>query len=251
LAYDSAAKGADFDAATARVKRFLFDYEDVSMGDEVMRTFVPFWFWMSRNLPMQMINIYENPRAYLLYNRAMAAIGQDDSNQFTPSWMKEQGGVFLGGNTYLMPDIGYNRVGQQLQELQDPKRLLSYVNPLLRVVPETALASRRFYNDVPFSSKGQQAAGGPLAPAVEALAALLGQQKPLAGGEMGVSDKMNYAAMNLIPPLAQAERLVPSTDLYKGRQAGSLLSYLGIPLRQVTPQMQEAERKRQLDEKKG
>jgi len=249
LAWDSVRKGADFDAATARVKRYLFDYEATSAGDEVMRSIVPFWFWMSRNLPMQIVNQYENPRAYLIYQKAMKNVAQDeDEDEMVPSWLKEQGGVKIGTNTYFAPDLGFNRISQQFNELKDPKRLLSYVNPALRV-PVELLGERRFYNDVPFSTKGEQPMGGPASSAVSALASILGQEKRTREGDMGVDPKLNYALMNLLPPLAQTERLLPATDLYKGKQGGSILSYFGVPLKTVTPQMREAEqRRRQIEQ---
>lgn len=249
LAWDSVRKGADFDAATARVKRYLFDYEATSAGDEIMRSIVPFWFWMSRNLPMQIVNQYENPRAYLIYQKAMKNVSQDeDENEMVPSWLKEQGGIKVGANTYLAPDLGFNRISQQFNELKDPKRLLSYVNPALRV-PVELLGERRFYNDVPFSTRGEQPMGGPASGAVAALASILGQEKRTREGEMGVDPKLNYALMNLLPPLAQTERLLPATDLYKGKQGGSILSYFGVPLKKVTPEMREAEqRRRQIEQ---
>lgn len=248
LAWDSVRKGADFDAATARVKRYLFDYEATSAGDEIMRSIVPFWFWMSRNLPMQIVNQYENPRAYLIYQKAMKSVAQDDDDEMVPSWLKEQGGIKVGANTYLAPDLGFNRISQQFNELKDPKRLLSYVNPALRV-PVELLGERRFYNDVPFSTRGEQPMGGPASGAVSALASILGQEKRTREGEMGVDPKLNYALMNLLPPLAQTERLLPATDLYKGKQGGSILSYFGVPLKKVTPEMREAEqRRRQIEQ---
>jgi len=248
LAWDSVRKGADFDAATARVKRYLFDYEATSAGDEIMRSIVPFWFWMSRNLPMQIVNQYENPRAYLIYQKAMKSVAQDDDDEMVPSWLKEQGGIKVGTNTYLAPDLGFNRISQQFNELKDPKRLLSYVNPALRV-PVELLGERRFYNDVPFSTRGEQPMGGPASGAVSALASILGQEKRTREGEMGVDPKLNYALMNLLPPLAQTERLLPATDLYKGKQGGSILSYFGVPLKKVTPEMREAEqRRRQIEQ---
>jgi len=248
LAWDSVRKGADFDAATARVKRYLFDYEATSAGDEVMRSIIPFWFWMSRNLPMQIVNQYENPRAYLIYQKAMKSVAQDDEDEMVPSWLKEQGGIKVGANTYLAPDLGFNRISQQFNELKDPKRLLSYVNPALRV-PVELLGERRFYNDVPFSERGEQPMGGPASGAVAALASILGQEKRTREGEMGVDPKLNYALMNLLPPLAQTERLLPATDLYKGKQGGSILSYFGVPLKTVTPEMRRAEqRRRQIEQ---
>ena len=248
LAYDSVVKGADFNMATARVKRYLFDYATKSPADQVMGSIVPFWFWMSRNLPLQIANQYQNPRAYLMYQKGMRAIGQDDSEDVVPSWMKEQGAVKLTSDWFLSPDLGFNRVNEQLQQFGTPKRLLSYVNPALRVPFETLLSEKRLYNDVPFTDRPQQAVGGPLSPAVQALASVLGQSRELPDGQQGVTDKLNYGLMGLIPQIAQGERLLPATDLYQGRQAGSILSFLGVPVRQVTPEMRDRERRRQIME---
>ena len=248
LAYDSVVKGADVNMATARVKRYLFDYATKTPADQVMGSIVPFWFWMSRNLPLQIANQYQNPRAYLMYQKGMRTIGQDDSNDVVPSWMQEQGAVKLTSDWYLSPDLGFNRLNQQLLEFGTPKRLLSYVNPALRVPFETLLSEKRLYNDVPFTDRPQQAVGGPLSPAVQALASVLGQSRELPDGQQGVTDKMNYGVMGMIPQIAQGERLLPATDLYQGRQAGSILSFLGAPLRQVTPEMRDRERRRQVME---
>ena len=51
----------------------------------------------------------------------------------------------------------------------------------------------------------------------------------------------NYALMNLLPMLSQAERLAPATEGYKAKQGASWLSYLGLPVRQVTQQQKDAE----------
>jgi hypothetical protein len=245
LAFDQASKGATFDQATATVKRFLFDYEDIGTADVTMRSIVPFWFWMSRNLPLQMTNQYLNPRAYNIYRSAMNNLGQDvNEDDNVPSWLIESGGVKIGDGLFLAPDVGFNRVNQQLNELKDPKRLLSYVNPILRVPFEVGLSDKRFYNDVPFSDKPQQTVGGPASPVLDMLAGLLGQKRPMGNGEQGVTDKFNYGIMSMLPPFAQAERLAPATDLYKGRQVGSWMSYFGAPLRQVTPEMEDQERRR-------
>jgi hypothetical protein len=125
LAYDSAAKGLDFNTATARVKRYLFDYNDVGSFDQNIRQIVPFWMWMSRNLPLQLVNQWSNPRAYAVYNNLMRNIGQDDSKDVVPSWLKEQGSVKIADGWYLAPDLGFNRLSKDLEQLKDPARLLS------------------------------------------------------------------------------------------------------------------------------
>lgn len=251
LAWDSVARGADFDTAVARVKRYLFDYQNVSTGDEVLRSIIPFWFWMSRNLPLQLTNQWMNPKAYVIYKNFTEAIASDEEEDpLLPSWMREQGAVRLGGDTYLSMDLGFNRVQEQLKELGEPSRLMSYVNPALRL-PVELMGGRKLYSNVPFSDRGQTAMGGPVSGAVQALAELLGQSAVTPEGQLGVSDKFNYALRNLVPPLAQAERLVPSTEYGQQAQLSSILGYLGVPLREVTPMMREAESRRQLRKQQG
>jgi hypothetical protein len=245
LAYDTVMKGGNFNEATARVKRYLFDYAASTPADDIMRTIVPFWFWMSRNLPMQVINQYENPRAYLLYQKSMRAIQADeDEDDVVPLWLRQAGGVKIADGLYLNPDLGFNRLNQQLEELADPMRLTSYVNPGIRVPLEAVFADRKLYRDIPFSEKAQPTPGGPLSPAVQVLASMLGQTKDIPGGETGTSDRFNYALGNLVPPIAQLSRLAPADDYGKERQRSNWASYFGIPVREVTDSMVRAELRR-------
>lgn len=251
LGWDSIARNVDFDTAVARVKRHLFDYQNVSAADEVLRSIIPFWFWMSRNLPLQLTNQWINPKAYSIYKSFTRAVSSDEKEDpLLPSWMREQGAIRLGGDIYLTADLGFQRVQEQLSELSQPKRLLSYVNPALRL-PVELLGGRKLYSDVPFSGRGQEAMGGPLSPAVQALAEILGQSQVTPEGQLGVTEKLNYALRNLVPPLAQAERLVPATEYGQQAQLSSILGYLGVPLREVTPLQRESEQRRQQRESRG
>lgn len=247
LAYDSAKKGADFNTATARVKKYLFDYVDVGQADDALRSIVPFWFWMSRNLPLQIVNRWTNPRAYNIYYHLINNLSEPTTDEdIIPSWLKESGGVKIGQDTYLNLDLGFGRVEQQLAELGDPKRFLKYVNPGLRV-PVEVLGKTRLYNDVPFSNKGQEPAAGIFSPVVQQLANVLGQDKRMPNSsEMGVSDKFNYALSNLNPLVGQAESIFPSSTRGQENALNSRLSRLGVPLTFVTPSMKESERRRQI-----
>jgi hypothetical protein len=254
LAYDSVVKGADFNQATARVKRYLFDYMDTSSLDASVQNIIPFWIWMSRNFPLQIVNQWQNPKMYAMYANVMRNVSQPEDGEIVPSWMKETGAVKIADGLYLAPDTGFNRLGQQAKEFTDPARLGSYVNPLLRL-PVELLGKRKLYNDTPFSERPKEVTGGLASPVIEAMLTLLGQtdttspkgvfneagEQILAPNTTVTSDRWNYALMNLLPMLAQSERLVPATEDYKARQATSILNYLGIPLRQLTPQMEESE----------
>ena len=193
---------------------------------------------MSRNFPLQIINRWSNPRAYAIYNNLMRNIGEPTGDD-DPQYLREQGARSIGGEFFLSPDVGFNRMNETLEQLKDPTRLLSDVNPILRV-PAELMGGRRLYNNSEFTSRPQQVAGGPAAPALQALLGMLGQTQPVSRpgqgmqvGETATNAKANYAALNLIPPLNQLERLFPATDAYKDRHTGSLLSWLGIPARQA------------------
>ena len=245
LSYDGIASGMDFHTAAARTRRFLIDYENVSSADQVMRQIIPFWMWTSRNLPMQVQNIWLNPKAYQIYGSVKRNLREEDGDTAVPQWMTEIGAFKLpfGNNLYATPDFGFNRIGAQVEEFKDPTRLLSNLNPLLRLPIELA-GGRQLYSNRPFSETPVEVEGGvssALQPLLEALG--YGQTGPT--GKKFVDDKAYYALRNLVPFLATAERLNPSIPTYQQRGTGNQwLGFLGAPVRQVTGQMQAGERTR-------
>ena len=180
-----------------------------------------------------------------MYQKTMNAIrAEEDDDDVVPLWLRQSGGVKIAEGLYLNPDLGFNKLSQQLEELADPMRLTSYVNPGIRVPLEAVFAQRKLYKDIPFSDKAKPAPGGPLSPVVAALASLLNQDKEMPDGSAGVTDRFDYAVANLVPPIAQISRLAPKDDYNKERRRSNWASYFGIPVREVTDSMIEAELRR-------
>jgi hypothetical protein len=244
LAWDGVSQGLDANSASARVRKYLIDYTDVSTADQYMRQIVPFWMWTSRNLPMQLGNMWLNPKAYAIYNNIKRNISADEEGDVIPQWMTEIGAFKLpfGNNLYATADFGFNRVGQQVQELSDPTRFLANVNPLLRV-PVELMGGRQLYSNRQFSDKPVEVEGGAGALLQPFLAAAgYGESRD---GKNFVDDKAFYALRNLIPFLGTAERLTPSIDTYQQRgYVNPLLGFLGVPGRQVKEQEMLSELKR-------
>ena len=233
LGYDSAIQGLDFDQSAARVRRYMFDYEDVGRADEVMRTIIPFWMWASRALPLHLTNQWLNPKPYAIYYSFKRNFQADEEEgDIAPSWIKERGGFKIGKDTFLIPDLGFQNLEQQVAQFGDPQRLLSQANPLLRLPIELA-GGRRLYNNQPFKEQPQQVEGG-VAALLQPLLQIAGYGETGPGGERFVDEKALYALQSLVPFLAQGERLLPSTESGQERQGQSLLSYLGVPVRQVS-----------------
>ena len=244
LAYDGIRQGLDVNATTARTRKFLFDYEDISNLDATMRSIIPFWMWTSRNLPLTIQNIYMNPRPYQWYASVRRNIEDQEKTEGLPLYMREAGGFALAGTDFAAtPDLGFNRMQADVNMLTNPTRFAANVNPLLRVPVETAVANKSFFRNREFNREPIPVEGP-----VGTLASLLGQ--PIGagssvGGQRFVDEKMLYALQNLIPTLNQAERFIPSQEYYKQRgSTNPLLGYLGAPVRQVTPQMRTSEQRR-------
>ena len=227
LAWDSAVRGDDFVESFNRTKRFLFDYNSPTILDETVRNVIPFWIWMSRNLPLQLVNQWANPKPYLIYQRFANNFGAGEDDVL-PSYMQETGhSIKLGGALWMAPDLPHSKVRQQVGELGDPVRMMSYVNPGLRL-PVELMGNRKTFNNAPFTGeyKPVDAKFMPFLP----LLAAMGQVEYTQDGKPVMTEKAQYALTNALPMLGQAERLFPSTDAGDGM---ALARYFGLPLRRV------------------
>ena len=242
LAYDGARQGMDFNTAAARVQRFLIDYNDVSTVDKSLRQIIPFWMWTSRNLPMQVQNIWLNPKAYQAYgNFKRNFTDQDENNQVVPTWMQEMGAWKLpfGQNLYATPDLGFSRLQSDINMLQDPRRLLSNVNPLLRL-PIELTGEKQLFSNKRFSQTPVEVQSFP-GTAIQPLLELMGYGETGPGGQKFVNDKAYYALRNLLPMLSRAESISPSIQTDPNAVTSNpLYGFLGLPVKELSQKMQDS-----------
>jgi len=238
LALSSLRRGLDMDAAAAQVARYHFDYTDLSKVDEVMRNFIPFWIFASRNIPLQMVNQVARPSLYRAYESVQRNLPPDE-NLVLPSWLEAQGPLGFSKGAVLNPDLPQLELRGQMAMMADPMRLLSQFNPAIKLIPEL-LGSRQYATDVPFSDKPQMVRGPLDIPAFLG-GALFGQSGFTAQGQPYTSSKAAYAVPNLLPPLAQLQRYIPQLggkESYVQRQGSSIASALGVPYRGISEQEQ-------------
>jgi hypothetical protein len=195
LAYDSAMKGNDAAMAAARVKRFFFDYEDLSTVDTIMKQIMPFWIFYSRNLHTQITNMWLNPKPYLIYNNLKENI--EDRETPLPPFVRQMGGFRLpvGEGIYAMPDFGFTRIPQEISDLTNPMRMLNKVNPVFSIPLEQAIGKDTF-----------------------------------TGKEFtGTQDRLLNALRGIAPPAQQFDKLITNDNPMS--QLNAWLSYLGSPIR--------------------
>ena len=243
LAYDSLVKGMDDAESFNRTRRFLIDYTQKTMLDKNMRDIVPFWTWMSRNLPLQVINRWTNPKAYLVYDKFRKNFSApNEEGEVTPDWISKQMGINLGGGNYLTPDLPFSKVDQQITDLADPRKLMSYVNPGIRVPFELAMNSNSFTGR-PFKDEFVPVTG--IFKSMIPMLAATGQLEYDSSGRPVMRQKAMYALMNLIPPAGRVERLFPSEDA-GSKQTNAVAGFFGAPMTSVDSTMQDNERWRRL-----
>lgn len=241
MALNDVRAGLNFDASVQRISRFHFDYTDLSKLDKVAKQWIPFWIWTSRNVPLQLANMWTRPQMYALYDH-LRENSPPDTNLIIPKWLAESRPVGIGGNFVLNPDLPMNRYQSQIEQLSDPKRLLGNLNPIAKI-PFEAYSSTQFSNDIPFGDQPVKAQGLDYLAAI--LGAPFGATERNAEGDVLISPKLQYQLGNILPPIARLQRLVPQVfggkESYKDRQLSSGATFLGIPVRQVTEQEQKNE----------
>lgn len=246
FAYDFASRGEDFLEVAAKVQKYFIDYSTKSNLDKVMTQIVPFWMFASRNLPLHLQNIYMNPKVYQMYRHVRQNFSENDENKqddAVPGWMREIGAWKLPivGSWYATPDFGFQRVPNDIRRLQDPKRLLSDVTPILRLPIELA-GDRKFFTNKKFSEVPVETPGGTTLAALQPLLQALGYGQTNAQGRKFISDKAGYAALSAFPFLGTTERLSASSAMDVGEKSpNALLGFLGVPAKKNTTQMQLGE----------
>lgn len=213
LAFDSAQKGMDFNSAFNHTGRFLVDYNNPTLLDESVRNIIPFWTWMSRNLPVQITTQWTNPKPYVIYQRFANNFMVQDDEQL-PDYMKKKNPIQIGKGTFLTPDLPFMSAQETIDLAQNPRKALSMINPGLRVPMELA-GGRQFFTGREF------------------------------GNQPGQQSGMEYAAQNLLPMLGQIDRVTktgPTSDNL------GFARYLGIPVRGQTDVGRNNELQRRLYE---
>lgn len=116
--------------ASDMVRKYLFNYNELTSADRAVRVMVPFWNWMKNNIPLQIEKLAQNPRLYKQYVQ-LKEDSQEDKE--LPDFAKES--YFgVGGDKAYNPNLPLNDLNGVLGNSPvDPLRtLLSGLNPIFK-----------------------------------------------------------------------------------------------------------------------
>jgi len=140
---DMRKKGMSAEAAADSVRKYLFDYSDISDFErQAMKTLMPFYTWSRKNIPLQVEKLITQPEKIARLGKIKAEIeGQFDRSvkppeMLIPKWMKDKLPVYMGGNQkvakYSMLG-GYVPSADLGNALTPLKTALNLVSPFVKV----------------------------------------------------------------------------------------------------------------------
>ena len=87
---DMVEKGFSFEDAGRSVKKFLFDYTDLTWAEKnIMKRVAPFYTWTSKNLPLQIENLVAQPAKYAMVPKAIEQIESGSPEPATEKYMSD------------------------------------------------------------------------------------------------------------------------------------------------------------------
>ena len=256
-------QGASVVDAMNRISRVHFDYSQISKFDAQMKRFIPFWTFMSRNLPLQVTQMWTKPGTYLRFQSFLrnATLGAEEL-PWMPEYIKHLGGFSTGGTVpggvpgteegsplVWMPPFPQYQVQEDLRRAasalsgENIGQMFSDVNPAFTTPFEfmtgTDIYTGKRYGPEDWSKVN--AAGMPLAAAMMPF----GLAKRGGDGNVYMQDKAMQALMSVNPIMERQSRLIPNlmveSPAKSNRQMESYLRFLGVPLRTLTQDQMRSE----------
>ena len=252
VALDTMKKGGGVNDAMQRINTLHFDYSQVSRFDEKARKLIPFWTFMSRNLPLQITQMWQKPRVYAWYN-SFERNFRGEEQPGTPEYFDAIGAfpfadTKLGGlPAFLQPDLAHTRIDEDFDRYTaalegNPGQFLSDFNPFFTAPVEWA-TGKDLYTGAEYDETDVRKTGGLEAP-IGWLSQLLGQGEETPAGDFATEERFINAMRAILPVYDRSLRLAPNVttggyaDDANNRQLESVLRFLGAPVRQLSPQQQ-------------
>lgn len=194
--------GHAMDYAVEQVKKFHFDYSDLSEVERnLFRRVVPFYTWSRKNIPLQMETFLNDPGFYgkigSLQQSAEQSFGGGMENM--PDWAKEGLPIATpfksasGNTTYLsglFPQSDMSRV--MSSPLDMTKDLMNMASPLFKTPAELAL-NRSFLSGAPIYQTEYEKGEKMLGHVGSQLGAIRDVSRGVQGGEnVGAYRSINY-----------------------------------------------------------
>lgn len=214
LFLDRLQKGDTLENAALVVKKYLFDYSNLTPFEQrVMKRLIPFYSYMRFNVPLMVDTLLTNPAKMSKFAHLWSALGEDAEPGKAPEFLVK-GGAIRTGDSYVVPSLSMSDLSKIPTSGEGVRELLSNINPLLRI-PLEMVTNQSMYTGRPLENYQGETDTLPLA---NLLKALTGVELPQ------VSKRYTGYAVNQIPQLRDIGILA---DPENPRRLTKLLTLIG------------------------
>jgi len=219
---DRMEKGDTPEQAAALVKKYLFDYFDLTPFEKsTMKRVIPFYTWMRKNIPLQVESLVTKPGKLATANKVMTNIGTPAQEGEAPDFITDAGGIKVGGEdgVYILPNLSYADLAKLPTDMTQVRELAATVNPLLRA-PVEMLTNTSLFSGQPIERYSGERKTMPFGQLLEGEGLNLMEKAPTLPART-----LGYL-LDQIPPLRTASTIANPTH---PRREARMLSVLGGP----------------------
>ena len=244
LAFDALAnKGKSIDEAWDLVRKFHFDYTELTNAETRIKLVIPFMKWQKSVLPVLIEAIGKNPKAW---GRLQQLKGEmeltSEEEGLVPDYFGESLGIrmpfkFQGSRVYALPDLPFKDLARYLKEPTSPMRTVAEgMIPFVKL-PVEIWSGKRVFADIPFSGRYQQVpASYGMIPGLMPILESLGKAKKNKRGEYKMRDRDIYIMDQFTPLFGRLRRLFPNEESKQRRLLSTWISTMtGTGLRTNDP----------------
>jgi len=251
MAMDSIARGDTVEQAVARISRIHVDYSDLSGMDTQAKQLIPFWIWTSRNIPLQLTQMVSRPKAYYEYQRFVDRFPltvddpttEEREGVVLPKWLRGLKPAAAFGGFMFAPDMPHRKLQQQIEQFMNAKTVVSQMTPWVKAPIEVLLLGGQAFTGAKFKPTEARGIEKAVATVLMALGGV-GLVREI-DGKLMMKQQVGYMFEQFIPPLAVLHRLsggyTGGKETLNERWVTSVLSWFGIPLKQISQGQEENE----------
>jgi hypothetical protein len=275
LGLNTTRHGGTLNEAMNRITRIHFDYSQVSKFDEQMKRLIPFWTFMSRNVPLQFTQMWMKPRSYLHF-QSFARNFAAEPPEFFPEYIAEAGGFDTGLKTpewlskvpiigppagmpiAASPDLPHLRLQDDIQRVagalggENPAQVLSDFNPAF-TAPAEFLTNQDFFTGRQYDETDVTKANAAMTIPAMLMSLVGGAKRNPETGDFYTKDSAVNALRSLNPLLDRQMRLFPGVAGGSTSDPDRLLESwlrfgLGVPGRTISQDQMQGEAARRFFE---
>jgi hypothetical protein len=248
--------GGTLDEAWKAIRKFHFDYSELTPTEAKIKMVIPFWKWQKNILPVLIESIGNRPAAWSRLRQVKGELEYaSEAEGVVPDYFMENLGIRLpwrmdGSQLYVLPDLPFKDLNRWMRSDDRPITGLKPLDMATRAFAESAFpyaklpielwAGKQFFADLPLKGRFQNVPPSYAnIPGLMPILGALGKAEENRKGEWKMTDSDLYVLDQMMPFMGRLRRLIPGEEKYEKRWMTTFMSTMfGGGLRANTPEEQ-------------